>query len=83
MQKHAAEYESFTIISFDLFLIYGNKYNLQVHLDNCAYKIVDKLMTNYLDENLFETDFGYFFDKLVLYVLYYDKIDLGWRNWSC
>ena len=27
---------------------------LQVFLDNCAYKIVNELMTNYLDENLFE-----------------------------
>ena len=36
------ECESFTIISIDSLLIYENKYYLQVHLDNCAYKIVDR-----------------------------------------
>ena len=25
-------------------LVYENKYYLQVHLDNCAYKIIDKQM---------------------------------------
>ena len=34
--------ESFTIISIDSSLIYESKYYLQVYLDNCAYKIVDK-----------------------------------------
>ena len=33
-------------------LTYENKYYLQVYLDNCAYKIANKQMTNYLDENL-------------------------------
>ena len=36
------ESESFTVISIDLFLVYESKYYLQVYLDNCAYKIVDK-----------------------------------------
>ena len=48
------ESESFTVTSVDLFLVYENKYYLQVYLDNCAYKIVDKKIIDYLDNNLFE-----------------------------
>ena len=48
------ECESFTIISIDSLLVYDSKYYLQVYLDNCAYKIVNKQMTDYLDENFFE-----------------------------
>ena len=48
------ECESFTVISIESLLVYGNKYYLQVYLDNCAYKIVSKKMTDYLDVNLFE-----------------------------
>ena len=44
----------FTSISIDSLTIYENKYYLQVFLDNCAYKIVNKEMTDYLDENVFE-----------------------------
>ena len=40
--------ESFTVFSID------NKYYLHVYLDNCAYKIVNKQMTDYLDENRYE-----------------------------
>ena len=43
------EYESFTVISID-----SLKYYLQVYLDNCANKIANKQMTDYLDDNLFE-----------------------------
>ena len=46
--------KSFTVISNDSLLVNENKYYLQVYLDNCAYKIVKKQMTDYLDENLFE-----------------------------
>ena len=46
--------KSFTVIFIDSLLVYKNKYYLQVYLDNCAYKIVNKQMTNYLDENIFE-----------------------------
>ena len=45
--------ESFTIISIDSLLACKSKYYLQVYLDNCAYKIVNKQMTDYIDENLF------------------------------
>ena len=48
------EYESFTVISFDSLLVYENKSYLQVYLGNCAYKIVNKQIKNYLDENVFE-----------------------------
>ena len=46
--------ESFTVISIDSLLIYNNKNDLQVYLDNCTGKIANKQMTDYLDENLFE-----------------------------
>ena len=46
--------EFFTDISIDSLLVYENKYYLKVYLENCAYKIINKQMTNYLDENLFE-----------------------------
>ena len=39
------ECESFTVISIGSLLVYENKYYLQVYLDNCAYKIVNKQMT--------------------------------------
>ena len=48
------ECESFTVISIDSLLVYDMKYYLQVYFDNCAYKIVNKQMTDYLDENLIE-----------------------------
>ena len=48
------ECKSFTVISIDPLLVYENKYYLQVHLDNFAYKIVNKHMADYLGENLFE-----------------------------
>ena len=48
------EYELFTIISTDSFLVYVNKYYLLLYLDNCAYKTANKQMTDYLDDNLFE-----------------------------
>ena len=54
MPEDDIEYESFLVISIDSLLVYNNKYYLQVYLDNCAYKIVTKQMTKYLDENLFE-----------------------------
>ena len=54
--EECVECESFTIISIDSILVYENKYYLQAYLDNCAYKIAGKQMTDYLDDNLFETD---------------------------
>ena len=41
------------IISIDSLHAYESKYYLQVYLDNLAYKIVNKRMIDYLDDNLF------------------------------
>ena len=41
-------------------LVYGEKYYLQLYLDNYAYKIPDNQIKDYLYENLFETDEEYF-----------------------
>ena len=54
MPEDDIECESFTITSIDSLLVYENKYYLQVYLDNCAYNIVNKEMTDYLEENLFK-----------------------------
>ena len=48
------ECKSVTFISIDSLLVYENKYLLKVYLDSCAYKIKDKRMKDYLDDNLFE-----------------------------
>ena len=48
--------ESCTITSINSLIVYDCKYYLQVYLDNCAYKIMDKQMRDYVDDNLFETD---------------------------
>ena len=50
------ECKSITVISIDSLFVYGNKYDMQVHLDNFAHEIVDNQMIDYLDGNLFETD---------------------------
>ena len=48
--------ESFTVISIDSLLVYDNKYYLEVYFEciYCAYQIVNKQRTDYLDENVFE-----------------------------
>ena len=48
------ECESFTVISINSLLVYDKEYSLQVYLKNCAYKVVNKQMADYLDEILFE-----------------------------
>ena len=48
------EWKSFKVISIDSLLVYDKEYYLQVYLDNCANKTVNKQMTDYLDENIFE-----------------------------
>ena len=47
-------HHTFTVIFIDSLLAYDRKYNRQVHLDNWAYKIVNKQMTDYFDVNIFE-----------------------------
>ena len=58
MPEDGVECESFIIISIDSLLVYDNQLYQEIHLDNCAYKIVDKQMTDYPDYNLFQTDEG-------------------------
>ena len=48
------EWKSFTVISIYSLLVYRNKPFLQVNLDNCTYKIANKQVTEYFDDNLFE-----------------------------
>ena len=50
------ECDSFTVIYIDSLVVYNHKYYLQVYLDSCAYKIIDKQMIDYFDKNHFETD---------------------------
>ena len=57
------EYESFTFISIDSDSnIDSNKYYLQVHLGNCAHKVVNTQMIDYLDNSLLESNVDQFFD---------------------
>ena len=48
------ECQCFTVFSIDSLFVCKNKYYLPVCLDNCAYKIANKQMTDYLDEDLLE-----------------------------
>ena len=57
--EDCAEYESFTIIFIDCLLVYAHKYYLKLSIDNSAYKIVNKKIIDYLDDNLFEFDESY------------------------
>ena len=50
------ECKSFTVISVGSLLVYDNIHYLQVYLESCTYKIVDNQITDYLGDNLFETD---------------------------
>ena len=52
--ENVIECESFTVIFIDSLLIYNEKYYLQVFSDNCASKIVNKQMTDYLNEIFFD-----------------------------
>ena len=54
MPEDDIECESLTVVSIDSLLVYENKYYLQVCLENCAYKVTNKQMTDYLDDSLFE-----------------------------
>ena len=53
MPEDSVESESFTVILIGSLLVYENKYYPQVYR---SYRISDKQMKNYLDDNLFETD---------------------------
>ena len=42
MPEDNIECEYFGVISIDFLLVYDKKYYLQVYLENCAYKMVNK-----------------------------------------
>ena len=50
MSEADIECESFTVIFIDSLPVHKNKYYLKIYLDNCAYKIANKQMTDYLDD---------------------------------
>ena len=54
MTEDDIECKSFITISINSLIAYNKTYYLQVYLENCVYKIVNKQMTDYLDENRFE-----------------------------
>ena len=54
MPEDHIECESSTVISIESLIVYENKYYMRGYLDNCACKIANKQMTDYLDENHFE-----------------------------
>lgn len=60
MPQYGVEWQTFAVISINYLLVYENKYDLQIYLDNCAYTIVDKKIIDYLNNNLFKTDKDYF-----------------------
>ena len=54
--EDALECESFTIMLIGFLSFYKNRFYLQVYLDNCPKKIVNKQMVDYLGDNLFVGD---------------------------
>ena len=54
MPEDNIEFESFRVISIESLLVYQSKCYLQVYLNNYAYKIIVKQMTDYYDDNLLE-----------------------------
>ena len=44
--EHDIECQSFAVISIGFLLLYDKKYCLRVYVGNCAYKIVDKQVTD-------------------------------------
>ena len=63
---------TFTNIFIDFLRVYDNTYYAQIILESCAYKIANKQVIDYLDDNLFELMKITFidFDKWMLYILY-------------
>ena len=50
--EYGVQCESSTIISIEFLLNYENKFFLQVYLNNCAYRIWNMKMIDYLDNYL-------------------------------
>ena len=49
MPENGVKCDFFTFISIDSLFVYESKYYMQIYLDNCASKIVDKQTIYYLD----------------------------------
>ena len=56
MLEENIECKSFTVTSIHSLLVYKSKYYLQVYLDNCVHKILDKRKIDYLGDNVFQTN---------------------------
>ena len=56
MSEDGVECESLLQSFLSIIYLFMKKYYLQVYLRNCAYKIVDTQMVDYLDDILFEPD---------------------------
>ena len=54
VSENDIEHECITVLSIDSSVVYESKYYLQLYLDNCTHKIVNKEIINYLDEITFE-----------------------------
>ena len=63
--EYDIEYKSFTVTSIDSLLEYENEYYRQLYLDNRAYEISNKKLTDYLDDIFF------------LKIRYYKHIDIS------
>ena len=69
MPEDYTECGSCTVISIDSLHVCERKSNLEVFLDNCAYKHVDKRMIDCACQNLFETDENYLLSCATIAVL--------------
>ena len=77
MSEDDIECKSFTVISPDSLLVYENKYYLLVYWDNCAYKMMDKGMVDYLNDNFFWDRWRIDLINAVLWYNWYKQM-----NWS-
>ena len=55
------EVATFTDIFIGFLRVYDKTYYAQIILESCAYKIANKQVIDYLDDNLFEADEDYFY----------------------
>ena len=58
--------EYFAIISVGSWLVYKNKYYLQVYLNNCAYEIVNTVMIDHFDGYILKVE--KFLEVLVIFI---------------
>ena len=56
VSEDGAECETFIIILLDSLLVYENKDYLQIYLDNCASKVLDKQLVDNHGDHLFNSN---------------------------